>query len=135
MHRTEVVFDQHLREKGEGDSALTNPHIQVRASNPLFVAAVRDAELGCCVRADAPKVQEDIRGLPVRSGVWAVRVAVGVAPPPPCATAFGPSFGAWTCWCGHVDRPQTMWWRLILLARKLCFAVIVVMVNKNIELQ
>jgi hypothetical protein len=28
-HRGQVAFDQRLREKGEGDSALTNPCIQV----------------------------------------------------------------------------------------------------------
>jgi hypothetical protein len=29
-NRAAVRADQRLREKGEGDSALTNPHIQVR---------------------------------------------------------------------------------------------------------
>lgn len=32
-------------------------------------------------------------------------------------------------------RPQFMAWRLVLLSRKLLFAAIVVLVNKNIELQ
>ncbi len=31
-HRAEVVSDQLLRERGEGDSALTNAHIKVPAS-------------------------------------------------------------------------------------------------------
>jgi hypothetical protein len=32
-------------------------------------------------------------------------------------------------------KPRFMWWKLVLLARKLLFAAIVVMVNKDIELQ
>jgi hypothetical protein len=33
-NRVEVRSDQLMRERGEGDSALTNPHIQVIASPP-----------------------------------------------------------------------------------------------------
>ena len=32
-------------------------------------------------------------------------------------------------------RPQLMYWKEVLLMRKLLFAAVVVMVNKNIELQ
>lgn len=64
--------DQVLRERGEGDTALTNPHIHLRRRYR--------------------KLYEDFK-------------------------------------------PHVLFWRLVLLARKLCLAIIVVLVSGNVQAQ
>lgn len=64
--------DQVLRERGEGDTALTNPHIHLRRRYR--------------------KLYEDFK-------------------------------------------PHVLFWRLVLLARKLCLAVIVVLLSGNVQAQ
>ena len=71
-HRVEVVSDQLLRERGEGDSALTNAHIQLRRRYR--------------------KIYEDYR-------------------------------------------PQFVYYKLVLMLRKLLFACVVVLLNRSVESQ
>ena len=75
-HRVQVRSDQLLRERWEGDSTLTNAHIQVRRLGRTWACMV----LGCsaslllmrvCTLASAaaPAMQEGLRGLPAPAHV------------------------------------------------------------------
>ncbi len=114
-NRVEVQSDQVMRERGEGDSALTNPHIQVRLG--LLQSWSRLQSSTRATYLHIVRIQCVVYHLPTMRMMHSGQLR----------QRYRKIYEDFV--------PRYMYWKEVLLLRKLLFAAIVVMVNRNIELQ